>query len=230
MTTQAEASKALNLAKSQGATSSQNGEGMGGKFLTFYIGEEEYGLEILSVHEIIGIMDVTAVPRTPRHILGVINLRGKIIPILVLRLKFGLPSIDNTEETCIIVVQCSGVQMGIVVDKVSEVLDIPSEDIEDAPSFGESVNTDYILGIGKSNDNVKLLLDIDKIISSKDMELIEDIADDSLIKLKTAEAKTGLAQVDAESDSASETAEEKAEEAAETTEEPQESEEEVAAT
>lgn len=230
MTTQAEASKALNLAKSQGATSSQNGEGMGGKFLTFFIGEEEYGLEILSVHEIIGIMDVTAVPRTPRHILGVINLRGKIIPILVLRLKFGLPSIDSTEETCIIVVQCSGVQMGIVVDKVSEVLDIPSEDIEDAPSFGESVNTDYILGIGKSNDNVKLLLDIDKIISSKDMELIEDIADDSLIKLKTAEAKTGLAQVDAESDSASETAEEKAEEAAETTEEPEEVEEEVAAT
>lgn len=230
MTTQAEASKALNLAKSQGATSSQNGEGMGGKFLTFYIGEEEYGLEILSVHEIIGIMDVTAVPRTPRHILGVINLRGKIIPILELRLKFGLPSIDNTEETCIIVVQCSGVQMGIVVDKVSEVLDIPSEDIEDAPSFGDSVNTDYILGIGKSDDNVKLLLDIDKIISSKDMELIEDIADDSLIKLKTAEAKTGLAQVDAESDSASETAEEKAEEAAETTEEPEEVEEEVAAT
>ena len=157
-------------------------------------------------------------------------MRGKIIPILELRLKFGLPSIDNTEETCIIVVQCSGVQMGIVVDKVSEVLDIPSEDIEDAPSFGESVNTDYILGIGKSNDNVKLLLDIDKIISSKDMELIEDIADDSLIKLRTAETKTGSAQIEAESDSASETAEEKAEEAAETTEEPEEAEEEVATT
>ncbi|MCH8027644.1 MAG: purine-binding chemotaxis protein CheW [candidate division Zixibacteria bacterium] len=219
MTTQAEASKALSLAKSQAGDPGQNGNEMGGKFLTFYIGEEEYGLEILSVHEIIGIMDVTAVPRTPRHILGVINLRGKIIPILELRLKFGLPSIDNTEETCIIVVQCSGVQMGIVVDKVSEVLDIPSEEIEDAPSFGESVNTDYILGIGKSDDNVKLLLDIDKIISSKDMELIEDIADDSLIKLRTAETKTGSDQIEAESDSASET-----------TEEPEEAEEEVAAT
>lgn len=200
MTTQAEASKALSLAKSQSGDPSQNGNEMGGKFLTFFIGDEEYGLEILSVHEIIGIMDVTAVPRTPRHILGVINLRGKIIPILELRLKFGLPSIESTEETCIIVVQCGAVQMGIVVDKVSEVLDIPSEDIEDAPSFGESVNTDYILGIGKSNDTVKLLLDIDKIISSKDMDLIEDIADDSLIKNQTAESKTGSDQVAAQAE------------------------------
>ena len=195
MTTQAEASKALSLAKSQSGDPSQNGNEMGGKFLTFFIGDEEYGLEILSVHEIIGIMDVTAVPRTPRHILGVINLRGKIIPILELRLKFGLPSIESTEETCIIVVQCGAVQMGIVVDKVSEVLDIPSEDIEDAPSFGESVNTDYILGIGKSDDNVKLLLDIDKIISSKDMDLIEDIADDSMIRNQTTESKTVSDQV-----------------------------------
>lgn len=195
MTTQAEASKALDSAKSQSSSPDQYGDGKGGKFLTFFIGEEEYGLEILSVHEIIGIMDVTAVPRTPRHILGVINLRGKIIPILELRLKFGLPSIDRTEETCIIVVQCSGVQMGIVVDKVSEVLDIPGKDIEDAPSFGDSVNTDYILGIGKSDDNVKLLLDIDKVISSKDLEVIEDMSEESKSPTATAESVSEPAPV-----------------------------------
>ncbi len=144
----------------------------GGKFLTFFLEKEEYGLEILKVREIIGMMDITPVPRTPEFIRGVINLRGKVIPIVDLRSKFSMEQIEQTDETCMIVVQAAGIQMGIVVDKVSEVLDIASEDIEDAPSFGTEVNTDYILGIGKSQGRVKLLLDIDKVLSDKDAQEI----------------------------------------------------------
>ena len=141
----------------------------GGKFLTFFLAGEEYGIEILKVHEIIGVMPITRVPRTPGFILGVINLRGKVIPIVDLRLKFSMASKDTDEETCIIVVRVNGVQMGILVDKVSEVRDIASGDIEDAPSFGADVQTDYIMGIGKSEGKVKLLLDIDKVLSSQEV-------------------------------------------------------------
>jgi purine-binding chemotaxis protein CheW len=141
----------------------------GGKFLTFFLAGEEYGIEILKVHEIIGVMPITRVPRTPEFILGVINLRGKVIPIVDLRLKFSMASKDADEETCIIVVRVNGMQMGILVDKVSEVRDIASGDIEDAPSFGADVETDYIMGIGKSEGKVKLLLDIDKVLSSQEV-------------------------------------------------------------
>ncbi len=143
------------------------------KVLTFFLGQEEYGLEILKVQEIIGMMDVTAVPRTPQYIRGVINLRGKIIPIVELRLKFDMETIEQTEETCIIVVRAGGIEIGIVVDKVSEVVDIAREDIEDAPSFGTSVRTDYILGIGKSEGRVKMLLDIEKVLATEDMVHIQ---------------------------------------------------------
>lgn len=144
-------------------------EDRGGKFLTFFLSDEEYGLEILKVQEIIGMMDITAVPRTPEFIRGVINLRGKVIPIVDLRLKFGMEPAEQTDETCIIVVRAAGVEMGIVVDRVSEVLDIAGENVEDPPSFGEEVNTDYILGIGKSEGRIKLLLDIDRVLSTKDV-------------------------------------------------------------
>ena len=143
----------------------------GGKFLTFFLEDEEYGIEILKVQEIIGMMSVTPVPRTPPFVRGVLNLRGKVIPIIDLRLKFAMPVMAETEETCIIVVRAQGVAMGIVVDKVSEVLDIATEDI-DVPSFGAAVNTDYILGIGKAASTVKLLLDIDQVLSTNEvMEL-----------------------------------------------------------
>jgi len=145
-----------------------------GKYLTFILAEEEYGLEILKVREIIGIMDVTPVPRTPDFVKGVINLRGKVIPVVDLRLKFGMEEIERTEETCIIVVDVRGIEMGIVVDKVSEVLDIPGKDIEDSPSFGTNVNTEYILGMGKANDKVTILLDIAKVISNEDLEAISN--------------------------------------------------------
>lgn len=141
----------------------------GGKYLTFFLGGEEYGLAILKVQEIFGMMDVTPVPCTPEYVKGVINLRGKVIPVVVLRTKFEMETIDDTDETCIIVVQTHGLHVGIIVDKVSEVLDIVSADIEDAPAFGGDVRTDYILGIGKSQDQVRLLLDIDKVLSSQEL-------------------------------------------------------------
>jgi len=143
-----------------------SGAGRGGKFLTFFLAGEEYGLEILKVQEIIGMMDITPVPRSPDHIRGVINLRGKVIPVVDLRLRFGMQAAEQTSETCIIVVQANRIQTGIVVDQVSEVLNIASEEIEDAPAFGAEVQTDYILGIGKSDGRVKLLLDIDRVLAN----------------------------------------------------------------
>jgi purine-binding chemotaxis protein CheW len=143
--------------------------GVGGKFLTFFLAGEEYGLEILKVQEIIGMMSITPVPRTQSYMRGVVNLRGKVIPVVDLRLKFGMEFKEQTDETCIIVVQANRVQTGIVVDNVSEVLDIASQAIEDAPSFGAGVDSDYILGIGKSEGRIKLLLDIDKVLTTEDI-------------------------------------------------------------
>ena len=144
-----------------------------GKYLTFALAQEEYGLEILKVREIIGYVNVTAVPQTPEYVEGVINLRGQVIPVINLRAKFGMEPIELTEETCIIVVEIThnagNVSTGIVVDRVSEVLDISEEQIEESPDFGRSVNTDFILGMGKVGDTVKTLLDIDRVMSSTDL-------------------------------------------------------------
>ncbi len=149
-----------------------------GKYLTFALGPEEYGLEILKVREIIGYMEITAVPQTPSHVKGVINLRGQVIPVIDLRAKFGMETTDVTEETCIIVVEISqgnrGFSTGIVVDHVQEVLDIPGEDIEEAPQFGSSVDTSFILGMGKIGDSVKILLDIDRVLSGDHLESFAD--------------------------------------------------------
>jgi purine-binding chemotaxis protein CheW len=141
-----------------------------GKFLTFLLGGEEYGIEILKVQEIIGILPITTVPRTPNFIRGVINLRGKVIPVMDLRSKFGLESIEETYTTCIIVVQSAAGQIGVIVDKVCDVLHIPASDIEEAPSLGPDVDISYILGIGKSQGKAKLLLDIDKVLSYEDLK------------------------------------------------------------
>ncbi|MBN1806859.1 MAG: purine-binding chemotaxis protein CheW [Sedimentisphaerales bacterium] len=143
-----------------------------GKYLTFALANEEYGLEILKVREIIGYMDITAVPQTPAYVKGVINLRGQVIPVIDLRAKFGMETTDITEETCIIVVETGqdgrSFSTGIVVDHVEEVLDIAGENIEDAPQFGSSVNTDFILGMGKIGESVKILLDIDRVLVGDD--------------------------------------------------------------
>ena len=148
-----------------------------GKYLTFALGPEEYGLEILKVREIIGYMEITAVPQTPHHVKGVINLRGQVIPVVDLRAKFGMDTTDVTDQTCIIVVEIAQGQRtfstGMVVDRVQEVLDIAGEDIEEAPQFGAAVETDFILGMGKIGDTVKILLDIDKVLAGDDLALEE---------------------------------------------------------
>jgi purine-binding chemotaxis protein CheW len=140
-----------------------------GKYLTFFLANEEYGVEILKVQEIIGRMPVTPVPLTSRYIRGVINLRGKIHPIMDLNIKFGMDQTHITDETCIIVIKTSTLMMGILVDKVSEVVNVASGDIEDTPSFGEEVDTEYLLGVGKTGGRVRLLLDIEKVITKADI-------------------------------------------------------------
>ena len=141
---------------------------LGGKYLTFILDGEEYGLEILKVREIIGIMDITKVPQTPDFVQGVINLRGKVIPVIDLRSKFGLKRAEYNDQTCIIVVDV-GMLMGIIVDTVQEVHDIPTANIEPPPSLGASVDTSFILGMGKVKEDVKILLDIDKVLTAQDL-------------------------------------------------------------
>ena len=138
-----------------------------GKYLTFALAGEEYGIGILKVKEIIGLMPITTVPQTPGYVKGVINLRGKVIPVADIRLKFGMEPMAYNDRTCIIVVEIKGadrtIPMGIVVDSVSEVLNIKGGDIEDTPSFGSHLNTAFILGMAKTNNSVKILLDIDRV-------------------------------------------------------------------
>jgi purine-binding chemotaxis protein CheW len=145
----------------------------GGKYLTFALGKEEYGLEILKVREIIGWMEITALPRTPPYVKGVVNLRGQVIVVVDLRAKFEMEAAAKTDQTCIIVVEIAHgsrkLSTGIIVDRVSEVLEIPGENIEDAPTFGTTVATDFILGMGKVGDAVKILLDIDKVLSAAEV-------------------------------------------------------------
>ena len=212
-----------------------------GKYLTFKMADEEYGINILKIKEIIGIMPFTALPQTPHFAKGVINLRGKVIPVIDLRLRFGMEAVDYTERTCIIVIEVltsrmekcweikcckkkecpayenpdlrcwmisgtfcrdeiqgsfhekieacrkcnfyqkahtsqSVVTMGIVVDSVSEVLSIKSADIQNAPSFGIRLDTDYILGMAQMDGRVKILLDIDKILNREELILISEAA------------------------------------------------------
>ncbi|MCK5310494.1 MAG: purine-binding chemotaxis protein CheW [Desulfobacteraceae bacterium] len=151
-----------------------------GKYLTFTLEEEEYGIGILKVKEIIGMMSITSVPRTPEYVKGVINLRGKVIPVIDLRSKFDMESIEYSERTCIIVVEIdsesSTALIGIVVDAVSEVLNIKEEEIEETPTFGTKLNTDYILGMAKIEGGVKILLNIDKVLSNEEMSSLEKAA------------------------------------------------------
>ena len=148
--------------------------GQEGKFLTFSLANEEYGISILKVREIIGMMPIRTVPQTPSFVKGVINLRGKVIPVVDLRLKFGMEELDYTERTSIIVVDVTGgpealVRIGIVVDYVSEVANIKGEEVEDTPTFGSQLNTEYILGMAKIGKGVKILLDIDRILAVEDL-------------------------------------------------------------
>lgn len=139
----------------------------GGKFLTFRLANEEYGIEILKAREIIGLMDITQVPRTPEFVRGVINLRGKIIPVIDLRLRFGMPTVPDTDETCIIVVdvetQDIQTQISVVVDSVCEVIDVADSNIEPAPDLGDGESNDFIQAIAKLTQSIVILLEIDKV-------------------------------------------------------------------
>jgi purine-binding chemotaxis protein CheW len=148
-----------------------------GKYLTFTLADEDYGIGILKVKEIIGMMPITSVPKTPQFVKGVINLRGKVIPVIDLRVKFDMGESDYTERTCIIVVEIDTedetVLIGIVVDSVSEVLNIQEDEIEDTPAFGTQLDVDYILGIAKTEGGVKILLNIDRVLSSDEISSLE---------------------------------------------------------
>lgn len=158
----------------QSVMSKRNNEG---KYLTFSLSGEEYGIGILKIKEIIGMMEVTSVPKTPEFVKGVINLRGKVIPVIDLRLRFDMKEQEYTERTCIIVVETDGqmgtILMGIVVDAVSEVINIKGDDIEQTPNFGTKLNTAYILGMAKTEGRVRILLDIDKVLSSSELIALE---------------------------------------------------------
>jgi purine-binding chemotaxis protein CheW len=147
-----------------------------GKYLTFELANEYYGLEILKVREIIGMMEITVVPQTPAFVKGLINLRGKVIPVIDLRLKFDLKEKEYTERTAIIVVEIQSdsgpVQMGIVVDNVSEVINISGGDIEGAPNFGSKLRTEYILGMAKIKGRVIILLEIDVVLTDEALTLV----------------------------------------------------------
>jgi purine-binding chemotaxis protein CheW len=147
-----------------------------GKYLTFKLANEEYGVGILKVKEIIGMMVITALPKTPDYVRGVINLRGKVVPVIDLRLKFGLIEKEYDEKTCIIVVETTEgdtrLQIGLIVDSVSEVLNVSGDDLEETPQFGVELETEFIMGMSKSNNIVRTLLDIDMVLSSKELSLI----------------------------------------------------------
>jgi len=147
-----------------------------GKYLTFRLSNEDYGLEILKVQEIIGVMTATKMPRMPAFVRGIINLRGKLIPVIDMRSKFSLPSQEDTAKTCIIVVQVAieneRVTMGICVDAVSEVLNIQQSELEPAPTFGTKLDTDFMLGLGKVGNKVVMLLDIDRVLTGVEVKTI----------------------------------------------------------
>jgi len=161
----------MNTCKSESPSRALDEAGLAGKYLTFALGTEEFGLEILKVREIIGYMEITAVPKAPHYVKGIINLRGNVIRVVDLRMMFGMEQTAVTDQTCIIVVESVSdnrrIQTGIVVDHVSEVLDISAEQIEESPRLDGAARSDFILGIGKIGKSVKILLDIDCVLGNE---------------------------------------------------------------
>jgi purine-binding chemotaxis protein CheW len=168
-----------------------------GKYLTFELGNEAFALEITKVQEIIGILPVTRVPKLPDFVRGVINLRGKVIPVIDLRRKFGFGAREDTARTCIIVAQINRddrqVITGILVDEVCEVLDVAADQIDAAPDFGAAVNTDFIPGMGRIGDRVVMLLDVDRVLSSGEVDSVELIGTPGRARLGDSGAQKGVA-------------------------------------
>jgi purine-binding chemotaxis protein CheW len=147
-----------------------------GKYLSFHLGREQFGIPVLAVREIVGAQAVTPVPQTPVHVKGVINLRGKVIPVIDLRVKCGLPAMETTERSCIVVVQGRGGEtapMGILVDGVEEVLNLAASDIETTCDFGNGVQVPEILGLAKCKDRVTILLDLGQILNQNQLRKLQ---------------------------------------------------------
>jgi purine-binding chemotaxis protein CheW len=176
--------------KNMSATVESNSNPVGvracaGKFLTFSLSAEYYGIAVLKVREIIKLVTITSVPQMPEHVRGVVNLRGKIIPVVDLSAKFGMKSATGTDRTCIIVVQVisaarTATLLGLVVDSVEEVLNITTADIEETPDFGTTVDTSYLVGMAKIKGKVVSLLDIDRVVSSDSQQLLTRITEENL--------------------------------------------------
>ena len=156
---------------------------LAGKYMGFQIGKETFGVEILKVQEIMGVLEVTAVPRTPPFVRGVINLRGRVIPVVDLRRKFDLPAVPDTELTCIVVVQVvmtkGPVTVGLIVDQVTEVMNIGAGNVEPTPALGQGEAAEFLLGIGKFNQIVVLLLNVDRILSDEQWNLVGAMGEES---------------------------------------------------
>ena len=146
-----------------------------GRFLTFTLEDEVYGIEIKYVTEIIGIQSITKVPEVPNYVKGIINLRGKIIPVIDVRLKFGKQPMEYDDRTCIVVIDITEVSVGLIVDNVDEVLTIDDQDIAAPPANKTGFENKYIKGIGKAGERVQLLLDCEKLLKNEEMEIIEGI-------------------------------------------------------
>ena len=161
----------------QDSNSSKGSALLAGKYLTFHLGEEEFGLQIMKVQEIIGLTSITKLPSMPVHIRGIINLRGRIIPIVDLRAKFEMPASPDTDKTCIIAMELglpgAKIAVGLLVDQVSEVLDVSPEDAAEAPDIGQSRTMSFVLGVGIVKGGIKLLLDIDRALKAAETEITE---------------------------------------------------------
>jgi purine-binding chemotaxis protein CheW len=167
------------MSTNSGTTPLGTGSGLAGKYMTFRLASEEYGLEILKVRELIGFMEITRIPRAPSHVRGVINLRGKVIPVIDLRLKFEMQATDPTSQTVIIVVQLTqqsgGLTMGILVDEVLEVRAIGADDIEPPPQLHGQLAASFILGVGKADKRVIFLLDIDRVLTPEERRPLSEL-------------------------------------------------------
>lgn len=140
-----------------------------GRYLIFVLGDAEYGIEVLKVREIVGPLAITRVPRMPAAVRGVVNLRGKVIPVVDLRIRFGLEPVDHGARTCMIVVQAAAAELAAIVDRVCEVAHVTEHDVEDTPSFGTAVDTSYLRGVAKAGGRVRLLLDLEHALSQQEL-------------------------------------------------------------
>lgn len=148
-----------------------------GTWLVFALGATEYAMPVERVREIIGLLPITRVPRLPESVRGVVNLRGRVVPVVDLRIRFGLEAVDHGQRTCIIVVQAAGIELGVVVDRVSEVVRIAEHEVEEPPRFGAAIDTGYLLGIARHGDRVRLLLDADRALSPQDLDVLSAAAE-----------------------------------------------------